>query len=255
MTRAQAEEILLLHRRDSGAADNPELAEALRLAAADPELGQSLEKHLEFQASMVKQLRAIEPPSDLKARILASVTSVDPAAPTPAPMEGGWRFKRRHLLAVAASIILLIVAGDFWLARNREDAPTFDNFRSRMSSFAVRTYQMDVVTNNQAAVRQYLASHGAPADFKLTPALEKLPVKGGGRLSWQNQPVAMMCFALTNNQTAFMFVVDQNAIQQQPAKMEMASTRSFSSVAWKKDGKIYLLAADERPEALANLAP
>jgi hypothetical protein len=105
------------------------------------------------------------------------------------------------------------------------------------------------------AVREYLAKSGAPADFPLTPGLEKLPVKGGGRLSWQNQPVAMMCFALTNKETAFMFVIDQNAVEKPVDATPVKTGRSVNSVSWEKDGKIYLLAAAERPEVLASLGP
>jgi hypothetical protein len=84
--------------------------------------------------------------------------------------------------------------------------------------------------------------------------LEKLAVKGGGRLSWQNQPVAMMCFTLTNNQTAFMFVMDQNAVSKGRPNMEVLAGKDLSSVAWTKNGKVYLLAAAEPTEVLESLA-
>lgn len=243
MTREQAREILLLHR--SGADNDPELAEALRLASDDPELRQWLEQHREFNASISKQLQGIEPPADLKEHILARAKT---APQRPASIQ------RFPLWAAAAAIILLVATLDFWLSRNSADARTFANFRSRMTSFALRSYQMDIVTNNPAAVRDYLAKNGAPADFPLTPGLEKLPVKGGGRLSWQNQPVAMMCFSLTNNETVFMFVIDQNAVEKPAATPQATSGRTVNSVTWNREGKIYLLAAAETPERLASLA-
>jgi len=112
---------------------------------------------------------------------------------------------------------------------------------------------MDIVTNSEPAVRQFLASQGAPADFLLTPGLEKMPVKGGGRLSWQNQPVAMMCFSLPNNETAFMFVMDRSTIAKEPTEIEVTPGKNLSSVAWSKNGKVYLVAAAERPEVLQSL--
>ena len=244
MTREQAQEILLLHRagRDSATAD-PEMTEAVRMAASDPELARWLEQHRAFQNDAHKQFASIEPPADLKARILAG-------AQTPPKKES--RFSRNQILAIAASIVVLFALANFWFSQNREQK-TFANFRSRMTEFALRSYEMDIVTNSGPVVRQFLASQGAPADFPLTPGLEKLPVKGGGRLSWQNQPVAMMCFALTNNETAFMFVMDQNAVSKQP-KMELAAGKNINSVAWTDKGKVFLLAAAERPEVLESLA-
>lgn len=241
MTREEAQEILLLHRagRNDDAAD-PEMAEALRMAESDPELAQWLEQQQEFRATVEKQFASIEPPADLKSRILAG---------------GQTRPKktliRPQLLALAASVIVLFALSNLWL--NHEEH-SFAQFRSRMTDFALRSYVMDIVTNSGPVVRQFLASEGAPADFPLTPGLEKLAVKGGGRLSWQNQPVAMMCFTLTNNQTAFMFVMDQNAVSKGRPNMEVLAGKDLSSVAWTKNGKVYLLAAAEPTEVLESLA-
>lgn len=244
MTREQAKEILLLHR-DGAAEKDPQLAEALHFAASDPELRQWLEQHREFTALIAPQFASIEPPANLKDQILARAK---------APVERPRSFSRFPLWVAAAAVILLVATVDFWVARNSEDARTFANFRSRMTSFALRTYQMDIVTNSPTAVRDHLAKNGAPADFPLTPGLEKLPVKGGGRLSWQNQPVAMMCFALTNNETAYMFVIDRNAIDKSTPTPPLTSGQGVNSVTWTKEGKIYLLAASETPEKLASLA-
>lgn len=243
MTREQAQEILLLERPGRTAEGDAELAEALRMAAADPELARWLEQHREFQKNVAARLGAIEPPADLKSRIIAG--------PKTARVKESF-FRQRQVWAVAASVVLLFALADFWLSRDR-DEQNFANFRSRMTEFALRSYQMDIVTNSEPVVRQFLASQGAPADFALTPGLEKLEVKGGGRLSWQNKPVAMMCFALTNKETAFMFVMDKRAVAKEPAGVEVSSRANLSSVAWMKDGKVYLLAAAERPEVLQAL--
>jgi hypothetical protein len=243
MTREQAQEILLLHRPGRGEAD-AEVAEALRIAAADPELSAWLAQHREFQTNVQKQFAGIEPPDDLKSRILAEANIAEKRESF---------LKRHQVWAVAAAIIVLFALADLWRSAN-QDQRDFANFRSRMTEFALRSYQMDIVTNSGPVVRQFLASQGAPADFALTPGLEKLPVKGGGRLSWQNQPVAMMCFALTNNETAFMFVMEANGVGKEAQRLEVNGGKKLSSVAWTRNGKIYLLAAAERPEVLQSLA-
>lgn len=245
MTREKAMEILLLHRGDAMTSDDPQVSEALRMAAADAELGLWLRQNRSFHEAVKKEFDSIEPPPGLKERILAG-RAANREHPT-------WLW-RPAVWAAAAAIAILIAAGSFWTQRNPEDAQTYANFHSRMTSFALRTYQMDIVTNNTAAVRSYLAQNGAPADFPLTPGLAQLPVKGGGRLSWQNQPVAMMCFSLTNNETAFMFVIDRTAVENHVPARDITSSSSLSSVSWTNAGRIYLLAATERPETLAALA-
>lgn len=250
MTREEAREILLLHRDGRAVEGDAEIAEALRMAASDAELGKWLEEQRAFNARVAQEFQGIEAPAELKQRILAGAAGDRQKA----GQHVGRKGPRYAIWAAAAAVILLIAGVDIWVSRNQEDARTFANFESRMTSFALRTYQMDIVTNNAVAVREYLAKNGAPSDFPLTPGLEKLPVKGGGRLSWQNQPVAMICFTLTNNQTAFMFVVDQNAVEKPVAAAQVKSNRSVSSVTWSKEGKIYLLAASENAETLAALA-
>lgn len=250
MTREEAQEILLLHREGRSLEGDPEMAEALQMAASDAELGKWLEEQRQFNARVAGEFGEIEAPADLKGRILAGVGKDRLKAG-----QHALGLPRYAVWAMAAAIALLIGGVVFWFAPNHQDARTFANFEARMTSFALRTYQMDIVTNNAAAVRGYLAKTGAPADFPLTPGLEKLPVKGGGSLKWQNQPVAMMCFSLTNKETAFMFVIDRNAVEQPvAAAQQVSSGRSVNSVSWEKDGKIYLLAAAERPETLAALA-
>ena len=245
MTREQAQEVLLLHRPGISVESDLEIAEALRMLANDPELARWFDQQREFNSLVKKQMASIEPPAGLKEQLLAGAQQ---------RVAQGSLLRRHPVWAMAAAVVILMAAGSFWISRHGEDAQTFANFQSRMTSFALRTYGMDIVTNNPAAVRAYLASAGAPADFPLTAGLEKLPVKGGGRLSWQNQPVAMMCFGLTNNQTAFMFVIDEKAIDKPASAREVTSNQDLSSVTWSRDGKIYLLAAAERPEVLTALA-
>ena len=245
MTREQAQEILLLHRPGMSVESDLQIAEALRMLANDPELARWFDQQREFNALAKKQFAAIEPPAGLKEKILVAAEK---------PVSRQTPLQRHPVWTMAAAVVILMAAVSFWFSRRGEDAQTFANFHSRMSSFALRTYGMDIVTNNPAAVREYLSKSGAPADFALTPALEKLPVKGGGRLSWQNQPVAMMCFGLTNNQTAFMFVIAERAVKKRGPEPAVSSDQNFSSVTWSKDGKVYLLAAAERPEVLRTLA-
>ena len=73
MTREEAQEILLLHRDGRSVEGDAEMAEALRMAASDAELGKWLEEQRAFHARVAGEFSGIEPPAGLKARILAGV--------------------------------------------------------------------------------------------------------------------------------------------------------------------------------------
>ena len=91
-----------------------------------------------------------------------------------------------------------------------------------MVGFALRHYRMDIVTNDAQQVRQFLKSRGAPADYALPAGLQATPVMGGASLSWQDAPVAMVCFDLTTNKILYMFVIDAAAIRRESGRERSA---------------------------------
>ncbi len=244
MTRDEARELLRGWRPHHAEVADPEIQQALEQAKSDPELGQWLQEQQNFHAKIRDELRRLGTPEGLKQSILEGC-------------ELRPRFRwNRPLLALAASLVLLLAGSAYWLTRTRPDERSFANFHSRMTSFALRTYQMDIVSSEDRAVRDYLLTHGAPADFALPPGLAQLPVKGGGRLSWHNRPVGMMCFSLPDDETAYMFVIDQNAVTGLKALPNITTTSgdNLSTAAWSHGGRLYLLAAATPPETLSALA-
>ena len=65
---------------------------------------------------------------------------------------------------------------------------------------------MGIVTNDMAQIRRYLATNHAPSDYVLTAGLKRLPATGAGVLTWQSQPVSMVCLDSTDQGTLFLFV-------------------------------------------------
>jgi len=243
MTREEAKQILLCFRPGVADEADAETVQALKLAEKDSELQQWLEKHREFQRSVREQLRQTPVPEGLKARILAE--------------RPGSRsiWQKQEFLALAASIALLLSLAGYWLARPAEE--TFANFQSRMVGFALRTYEMDILSPDETKVREYLASHGAPADFALTPGLARMPVKGGGRLSWRSHPVGMVCFDLPQNETLYMFVMDRAAVPDGSVPVggpQIIPGKHLSTATWSDGRRIYLLAAPTDAQSLGKLA-
>src|SRR4051812_47804964 len=195
MTQEEAREVLLRFRSLALDGDDPEVRKALELTERDPELRRWFEEQRHFNEQARNALREIAPPKGLRERILHETKIVRPV----------WR--RIEFLAAAACLALLLGGLLFW--GNRTQAvDTYAGFREQMLSFALRRYTMDIFTNSQPAVLAYLATNGIPSDFPLPKKLEAAPVLGGGALSWENQPVGMMCFAGPTNQTLFLFVTD-----------------------------------------------
>lgn len=246
MTPQEAKEILARYRPNTADETDPDFAEALQYAQTNPELRQWLSDQQEFHAMVRRQMQAIEPPRDLKDRILAGM----PPEPKVVAL-----WQRKEFMALAASILVILGASLFWASPTTEEL-NFAGWRSRMVSFALRTYQMDILTSDAQAVRSHLAKSGAPADFEVTPALAKLPVKGGGRLSWQNRPVSMICFSLPNNETLYMFVMDETSLPgAKPTQPTIETDKRLATAAWSANGKVYLMAAATDAKTLGALGP
>ena len=240
MTREEARHILAAW---SGAPEtvDPDVAEAQALSRGDPQLATWLARQQAFQAAAAGALRAILPPGDLVERIVAArkVRRVHFGAPA------------ARGLAIAA--ILLVSCIGAWVAFGPHDSGDgdFATFRSRMVRSTLREYRMDVVTNDLAAIRGFMASHAAPADFELTPPLARVTPVGGGILRWQGHFVSMICLDGGPRGMLYLFVVPTPTVAHgAPAAAEAARVNRLATVSWSRGERTYVLAADTNLEDL-----
>lgn len=234
MTHEQAKSILATYRPGQDSGNDPEIEQALELARSNPELSKWLEAQVKFHETVHARLATIQPPADLKAKILASRKIVRPS------------FSMSKKIAVVASIaasLLIAVGVIFFLNRPPGEDRTYSGFQSRMVSEVLRVYAMDIRTNNPAAVRDYLATRGAPSDFPLPRKLESTPVLGGAKLSWQASPVSMVCFEGPKKETLFLFVIDKDRIAggALPTNPQYSEVKGLPSVTWVSGNHLYLL--------------
>jgi hypothetical protein len=151
------------------------------------------------------------------------------------------------LWALAASVVLVCTLAGLWLKPSASDP--LAQFQARMVGSALREYRMDLVTNDMRQVRQLLAKGGAPADYIVTPGLEKLQLTGGGLLRWQNHPVAMVCFDRGDNQMLFLFVLDRTALPNPPpATPKFDKVNQLMTASWTQGDKTYVLAGPEEAD-------
>lgn len=234
MTPSEAKCILLLYRPDTKDGQDPEMERALELAQADPQLSAWLRQHCAFQKALRSKLRSVQAPPDLKSRILAEQKVVRPAIWQRPPV---W-------LAAAAGLVLLVGVSSLVLRPGAPDQ--FVHFENRMVGTALREYRMDIVTNDMAQVRTFLAARGAPGDYDVTGGLAKLKLTGGGVLRWRDHPVSMVCFDRGDEQMLFLFIMNRSAVKNPPPETpKVSTTHDLETVSWSKGDKSYLLAGPE----------
>ena len=254
MTPQQAKQILLAFRPWANDALDPEMAEALALCRENPELAKWLETHNETQAALHNSFKKITPPDAFREQIIAEHN---------ASLRQSW-WRRPAVVATLALIVIVVAIGSTVLPHlSRGPRLTaFETFRTRMVNSAVKTYSMDVETNDVAQIRAYLAGKQAHADYVAPANLdEKISAVGCAALSWQGKPVAMICYktgqplADGTKSDMFLFVVDAKDVPNSPqaSTPELAKVGVLSTASWSQNGKLYLLAALDESELKRRL--
>ncbi len=242
MTPQQAKQILLPFRPWLKNDHDAEVVEALALCQRDAELARWFENHCAVQNAIHARFNQVPLPEGLKEQILSEYKS--------RVVVPWWR--QPATLATAAALAILVALGSLWLATPQPSSEevNFAAYRSRMVRTALRTYGMDLETNDVAQIRTYLAQHQAPADYVLPKNLEPTPSVGCGVLKWQDQPVAMVCFRTGKplapgvKSDLFLFVIDRKALPDLRATNlpEFASVNKLATASWIEGEKVYLLA-------------
>jgi hypothetical protein len=247
MNRAEAKTILLLYCPGTADADDPQIVEALGLAKQDPELTRWLVEHCARQEVLRAGFRKITAPAGLKEQIVSEQAARERSA-----------FRRQNAVLVAAAVfaVLVLVALLWFPHRGKEE--TFATYRSRMAGVALRGYTMDLVTNNPAAIRDFLAQKQAPADYVLPAPLAKTAMTGCAIESWQAAKVSMICFRtgkpLPQGQPSdlWLFILDRSAVRDAPppGSREFARVNKLLTVTWTEGDKLYVLGTEGDEQAL-----
>ncbi|MSU60268.1 MAG: hypothetical protein EXS35_19210 [Pedosphaera sp.] len=241
MTTQQIKENLLRYRPGTADAEDADFAEALALARQDAELGRWFDDRCKVQTILRRRFEETEVPAGLKEQIISEYRA--------AQVRRRWR-QTAVVTALAACAVLIAV---FFLWRQPgSDEQSLSAFGRRMVKTAVKTYGMDVETNDAAAIRAYLAAKKAHADFVVPERLAATAYSGCAVLPWQSRTVSMICFrsgkplAPGEKSDLFLFVVDQNAVKDAPKSNQpvFAKQNRMTTATWAAGGRVYFLAGN-----------
>ena len=239
MNHNEAKDILLLYRPGTADVADPQMAAALALAQQDTELARWFGEHCARQEVLRAKLRQIPVPAGLKEQIVSEQAA--------RRKDFDWR-RLPALAAVAAAVVVSFVLIAPWLQSLKSDN-TLAVYQNRMVGTALRTYVMDLATNDSGSIRAYLGQNHAPADYVLPAPLEKVAVTGCAIESWQGMKVSMICFS-TGKPLApgeqgdlWLFVVDRAAVKNTPSAgpPQLARVNQLMTAVWTQGDKLYLL--------------
>ena len=239
MTRDEAKKILALYR-PGVTDDDPRMAEALELVQRDPELAAWFQQQCAVFDAIRSKLKSIPVPQGLRRQIIAEHSA-------------GTRVLSltNRLLLASAVAALILLTGIIWLQLKPNPQGTFDGYRNRMASSVQRTYVMDMHEKDQAKIRDYFGSKGAPTDYVLPKNLDKLPGEGGMVLKWNDHQVSLLCLDASNTpgtrNDLYLFMANRSVLPGAPAASKQPQFKSFNklmTVTWTVGDRVYLLAGE-----------
>ena len=233
MDEAQARLILQSFSPRTGQNEDPEVAEALKTAAADPALARWLEEEQAFDQAVAQHLAAIPAPFGLRTRILAQAEDVQHTSKL------RWAFR----IAATVALLLLFAQGlSFWRASQRgSNLPA--EYAREMTSFIQLPPPLPMESGDLGQIRNWLAEKDA-APVKVPARLAALQPLGCRVLSFRGQQVSLICFEREGKHLAHLFVVDRAALPKLAANAGpvFSNQHGWMTATWVEDGRVYMIA-------------
>lgn len=211
-----------------------QFTEFITVLRHDPALQRQLDDRVARDHAIAAKLRSVQPPGDLKARLLGERNTI--ALPATFWRPPQW-------LSIAAAVVMLGVAA-YWLSQTRQQI--FPMYRTAMAKFVATEYQMDVQHHSLDALRQAFAAKQWPATYVVPAGLQTLEVEGGCLHEWQGKKVALLCFETKNDGDVWLFVVDRHVTADVPvgADPQIARAGKITTASWTQGEYTYILATE-----------
>ncbi|HYG21988.1 MAG TPA: hypothetical protein VEH04_04335 [Verrucomicrobiae bacterium] len=241
MTVQEAKEILRFYRPGTADAEDAEFNEALQLCEERPELKEWFDAHCAVYSVIRDRMRGVAVPEGLAQQIIAERKIQPPRFPTS---------KALRVLTAAAAIAITCVALMF--LRGPAENTGFTGFRERMIGTALRSYAMDLHSEDSERIRAFLATERSIADYVLPEGLKDAKPIGCVATTWQGEPVSMICFRSGNPPASgrvsdvWMFVTATESVRGAPKSTTPIITtfNNTTAASWTDGDRTYLLAVE-----------
>jgi hypothetical protein len=230
--------------------DDPEVAEALRLAESDPALARWLAETRGFDTAVAAKLRAVVPPSDLRDAILAGgrVTAATGS-------RAFWR--RPALLAWAAMLVLLVGISAVWLGSPRTGAAAF---RQDVARFLTEDWQHDFDFEEAQfpAIREWLAQQPGAIQLEAPARLAGSTTYGCKVFDWRGHRATIVCFlAKDEGEIIHVVSVDRSALPASDIPVlaeapQFARAGEWNTALWSQGARQYVTFTTLNREGLAR---
>lgn len=242
MNREEAKYVLSAYPIAGNQCEDSQFEEALRLAQRDPELREWFGRERELDAVIARKLQSVPPPPDLQFQLLAAHKVI------PIPR---WRFRIASFAAAAAIALVALTLSSYLFARR----PTLAlaDFETYVASTAATLDHLDLNTSNLVEIRDWLRQGQAPSEFTVPSGLAQNKRVGCRVFDWRGKRVSLVCFALGEQKTAHMFIVERAVLRNVAANERVrvdSGQGGITTAIWTDDVNAYVVALQDGADEL-----
>lgn len=261
MNIEEAKALLAATRAGESDPDNPDLADALRLAEQEPELAAWLETEYAFDEAFSAKLQEIKPPDDLKARLHALAPEDERLGESPAttddkvislPKRAWWQ--RGGILSAAATIVILFAFGTLLLDPTEVDASEgLPHYYDHVTNHRHSGPELHKALEDMEVIRQELAQKEHPVPGILPDKIDELLEIGYGHFEYKGFPVSVI--HMSNGHIYHLYLIDRSAFDADDniSKPQVLASNKLALMAWMDNDHLYVLILDGTVEHLEGL--
>ena len=266
MERQRIVEILETYRPGEGLESDPEVRQALELAASDPELGRLRRQIEQFDDVFASKVNQIEVPAGLQEAILAAANQrrlAHPEGPRPADRTRNliqW-FYPASFAAAAAIIILLALSFTFWNPPARTGEPALAGAGMGIMETAESLYaslRPSYRPDRGEDVLNYLRSNGGAVPVSLPGGVAFDQSFACDVVEVNGRKVSIICFtAPDKSRTMHLFTFQRSAFPdcKVPAQPVIRKEGKSCCAAWEdtEQDQVHVLYSDKGEENLRQI--
>ncbi|MDF1737859.1 MAG: hypothetical protein P1U86_01775 [Verrucomicrobiales bacterium] len=241
----------------------PQVEEAMRVLAGDPELQEWFEKSKRFDRTISDRLAEVSPPADLRDSIL---TGMEASRTSSGSRRKALAWSLAAVLALGGFLSLFLAPRD--IESQGESKPTVAEFERAMQEVITGMPGLDLLSSDPNVLLRQLRDRADVAVPSLATAneLSGLRYLGCKVVNWQGHEVSLICMQRSNSGTDMpnlhLFTIPAEAIEGLDHDEIIAhlpesehSSRKWSTAVWQSEGRVYLVLAEGRHSNPRQLVP
>lgn len=241
MDNEQARFVLGACQPSGSDTSRPEVVEALAQARLDPELGTWLARERRSDAAIADKMRQLEPPTELRARLLAGGRASRPVT----------AFRRWYLPLSLAAAAVIAVGVAFWprqekIIRTADGTPALVSWqRSCVGIFSNPFFSLDKTSDSYPPLEAHLLQCRAPTAGELPFNDAIADALGCKVLEWHGATVSLTCFHSKTGELVHLFVMPRGHVDETPLRRgaHREQVGSYATVTWLRNDLVVMVAS------------